>query len=194
MGHRSIPDELDVLRLVAQGDEQAFRKIFDLYRDRLYNYVFRITDSGEVAEEIVLDAFMKVWINRADLNGIIRFDSYLYTVVRNQAYNAIKRVAHEAQIIKELGFSNTEYQHCTEDTVIYNDYQHLLNHAVENLPPQQKRVYNLSRNDGLKYDEIAVELNLSKNTVKAHLKKAVSSLRIVFSNYMVLSIWVYFSF
>ncbi len=187
-------DERSLLQSVSEGNEQAFRKIFDFYSTKLYNYAFRITDNEEMAEEIVMDAFMKVWINRPVLSEINRFDSYLYTIVRNQAFNAIKRVAHEAQIIKELGFSNTEYQHCTEDTVTYNDYQHLLNHAVEDLPPQQKRVYNLRRNDGLKYDEIAAVLNLSKNTVKAHLKKAVSSLRIVFSNYMVLLIGVYFSF
>jgi len=168
-----LHNELDLIRLVAQGDEQAFRKIYDYYSDRLYNYSFRITDKEELAEEIVMDAFLKIWINRVDLTGINRFDSYLYTVVRNQAFNAIKRMAHEADIMKELGLNNTEYNGCTEETVIYNDYQHLLNQAVNQLPPQQKLVYILSRDEGLKYDEIALQLKLSKNTVKAHLKKAV---------------------
>jgi len=180
--------------LVAEGDEQAFRKIFDHYSDRLYNYAFRITDKEELAEEIVMDAFLKIWINRFDLAAINRFDSYLYTVVRNQAFNAIKRMAHEAVIMKELGLSNTEYHDCTEETVIYNDYQQLLYQAVNQLPPQQKLVYILSRDEGLKYDEIALQLKLSKNTVKAHLKKAVSTLRIIFTNYMVLTIGVYFYF
>ena len=189
-----LHNELDLIRLVAQGDEQAFRKIFDYYSNKLYNYAFRITDKEELAEDIVMDAFLKIWINRVDLTGINRFDSYLYTVVRNQAFNAIKHMAHEAAIIKELGLNNTEYNHCTEETVIYNDYQHLLNQAVNQLPPQQKLVYILSRDEGLKYDEIALQLKLSKNTVKAHLKKAVSTLRSVFTNYMVIAIWVYFSF
>ena len=89
---------------------------------------------------------------------------------------------------------NTEYQDLTEETVIYNDYQHILNNAVNQLPPQQRLVYSLSRDEGLKYNEIAEQLNLSKNTVKAHLKKAVSSLRIVFTNYLVFAAWFYFSF
>lgn len=180
-----LQNELDLLRLVSEGDERAFRKIFDHYRDKLYNYALRITDNEELAEEIVMDAFLKIWCNRNDLCVINRFDSYLYTVVRNQAFNAIKRIAHEALIIKELSLSNTEYQDFTEDTVIYNDYQHLLNRAVNQLPPQQKLVYILRRDEGLKYDEIATRMSLSKNTVKAHLKKAVSTLRIVFTNYMV---------
>ena len=103
-------------------------------------------------------------------------------------------MAHESAIIKELSLRNTEYQDFTEETVIYNDYQHLLNNAVNQLPPQQKLVYSLSRDEGLKYDEIATRMSLSKNTVKAHLKKAVSTLRIVFTNYMVFIIWVYFPF
>ena len=194
MKQASLHNELDLIRLVAQGNEQAFRKIFDYHKNKLYNYVLRITDNEEIAEEIVMDAFLKIWSNRAELIGIDRFDSYLYTLVRNQAFNAIKRMAHESAIIKELSLRNTEYQDFTEETVIYNDYQHLLNNAVNQLPPQQKLVYILSRDEGLKYDEIATRMSLSKNTVKAHLKKAVSTLRIVFTNYMVFIIWVYFPF
>lgn len=191
---KNLQNESEILRLVSEGNELAFREIFDHYSSRLYNYTFRITDDEELSEEIVMDAFLKIWCNRTDLCVINRFDSYLYTVVRNQAFNAIKRIAHEALIIKELSLSNTEYQDFTEDTVIYNDYQHLLDNAVEKLPPQQKCVYILSREKGLKYDEIAEHLDISKNTVKAHLKKAVSSLRIVFTNYLVFAAWVYFPF
>lgn len=178
-----LHNELDLIRLVSEGDEQAFRKIFDHHKDRLYNYALRITDKEELAEEIVMDAFLKIWINRVELTAINRVDSYLYTLVRNHAFNAIKRMAHEAVIIKELSKRNTEYQDCTEETVIYNDYQRLLNRAVNQLPPQQRLVYSLNRDEGLKYNEIAIQLKVSKNTVKGHLKKALSTLRIVFTNY-----------
>lgn len=187
-------DELELLGLISNGDETAFRKIFNHYSDKLYSYTLRITDNEELAEEIVMDAFMKIWCNRKDLCLVRQFDSYLYTIVRNQAFTAIKRKAHESSIIKELSLRNTEYQDLTEETVIYNDYQHILNNAVNQLPPQQRLVYSLSRDEGLKYNEIAEQLNLSKNTVKAHLKKAVSSLRIVFTNYLVFAAWFYYSF
>lgn len=191
---KNLQNESEILRLVSEGNELAFREIFDHYSSRLYNYTFRITDDEELSEEIVMDAFLKVWCNSQVLGEIINFDSYLYTLVRNRAFNAIKRRAHEALIISKLSFNNSEYQNITEETVIYNEYQHILNTAVENLPPQQKSVYILSREKGLKYDEIAEHLDISKNTVKAHLKKAVSSLRIVFTNYLVFATWVYFPF
>lgn len=188
MKTKVLHNELALLSLVSEGDELAFRVVFNHYSDRLYSYTFRITDSQELSEEIVMDAFLKIWCNREELCTIDRFDSYLFTLVRNQAFTAIKRRALEARIITKLSLSNSEYVDCTEDTVIYNEYENLLSQAVNKLPPQQKLVYSLSRNEGLKYDEIANQLNLSKNTVKAHLKKALSTLRERFCNYFVLII------
>lgn len=182
-----LQDELNLLRLVSEGDEQAFRKIFDFYSGKLYSFVYRISGNEEVAEEIVMDGFMKVWANRTALSTINRFDAYLYTLVRNQAFNSLKRVAHEQSIIDEMSFTNTEYQDFTEQAVIYKDYQDLLDQTVNQLPPQQRQVYRLNKEQGLKYDEIANQLNLSPNTVKAHLKKAVSNVRTVFANYLAMA-------
>lgn len=183
-----LQNEPTLLKLVAEGDELAFRKIFNHYKDKLFGYTCRITDNEELAEEIVMDAFLKIWCNREDLIYINRFDAYLYTIIRNRAFSAIKRRAHEALIITKLSHVSSEYQECTEETVVYNEYQCLLKNAINKLPPQQKLVYSLSREEGLKYEEIADQLNLSKNTVKAHLKKALNALRLVVSNFLMLSL------
>lgn len=188
-----LQNESEILRLVSEGNELAFREIFNHYSSRLYNYTFRITDDEELSEEIVMDAFLKVWCNRQGLGEIVHFGSYLYTLVRNRAFNAIKRRAHEAVIIGKLSLNNSEYQDTTEETVIYKEYQHILSQAVNQLPPQQRIVFSMSRDEGMKYEEIANHLNLSKNTVKAHLKKALSTLRLVVSNYLVLNIYILFS-
>ncbi len=176
-------NEKHLLTLVAKGNEQAFRQIFDSYRDKLFSYVFRLTRSDELAEEIVMDAFLKIWTRREELEDIQHFDSYIYTIVRNKSFNAIKCIAREALIVDEFARLSEESTECTEESVVYNDYKAIMSHAVSQLPPQQKRIYDL-RDEGLKYDEIALTLNLSKNTVKAHLKKAVSSLRTAFSYYL----------
>lgn len=188
-----LQNESEILNLISEGDELAFRKIYNHYSSRLYNYTFRITEDEELSEEIVMDAFLKVWVNRHGLDEIIHFDAYLYTLVRNRAFNAIKRKAQETVIINKLSLNNSEYQDITEETVIYNEYQHILSRAVDQLPPQQRIVFSMSRDEGMKYEEIANHLNLSKNTVKAHLKKALSTLRLVVSNYLVLSIPILFS-
>jgi RNA polymerase sigma-70 factor (ECF subfamily) len=178
---KSPYNETFLLQLTAAGDENAFRNIYDNYRDKLYSYALRLTQKESLAEEIVQDAFLKVWMNRAELTQVQKFDSYLYAMVRNQCFNCLKRLAHESILLKELSYSMSEVHNDNEESLIHKDYLQILNLAVNKLPPQQQLVYNLSRNSGLKYDEIATELNLSKNTVKAHLKKALSSIRVVFT-------------
>lgn len=194
MKNKILHNELALLNLVSEGDELAFRVVFNHYSDRLYSYTLKLTDNEELSEEIVMDAFIKIWCNRAELSTITSFNSYLFTIVRNRAFTAIKRRSHEALIIANLSLSSSEYQDCTEDTVSYNESRHLLNQAIEQLPPQQKLVYSMSRVEGLKYEEIADQLNLSKNTVKAHLKKALCTIRVVFANSMVLVLTISYLF
>ena len=181
-----LNDELVLIQLISQGDETAFRKVFDHFNKKLFNYTFKITDDEDLAEEIVMDAFIKVWCNRHKLCDINCLDAYLFTLVKNQAFSELKRRAHEAFIIKSLSKSSTEYHDSTEETVISNEYQQILNKAINQLPPQQRIVYGMSRDEGLKYEEIANQLKLSKNTVKSHLKKALSTIRVVMSNYLML--------
>ncbi|WP_353184569.1 RNA polymerase sigma-70 factor [Parapedobacter lycopersici] len=178
MKHPRLYNEPELLRLIVEeNDEIAFRKLFDHYVDRLCGYACKIVKSEEIAEEIVMNVFLKIWLNHHKLLTIARFDAYLYSIVRNQSLNVIKRAEHELRIIRELSQTNTRHVESTEETVIYNDYKQLLHQTVDRLPPQQRLIYLLSREEGLKYDEIAVNLSLSKNTVKSHLKKAISTLR-----------------
>lgn len=189
-----LKNESILIQLISEGNETAFRELFDHFNKKLYNYTFKITDNEDLAEEIVMDAFVKVWCNRHKLHDINNFDAYLFTLVKNQAFSELKRRAHEALIIKRLSKSRTEYHDSTEETVISNEYQHILNNAINQLPPQQRIVYGMSRDEGLKYDEIADQLKLSKNTVKSHLKKALSTLRVVMSNYLVFLFFLSFPF
>lgn len=177
-----LHNEIELILLVSQGDVKAFSLIFYHYKDKLYSYALRLTGEEELAEEMVQDVFLKIWLNREELKKIDSFDAYLYTVIRNKSYNAIKRRVHEAVILKELSRNMTELQNSTEETVIVNNYQKLLQQVINQLPPQQKLIYDLSRIHGLKHQEIAEQLQISKNTVKVHLVKALHTIRSAFYN------------
>lgn len=189
-----LNNESELIQLISEGNETAFREVFDHFNKKLYNYTIKITDDEDLAEEIVMDAFVKIWYNRNKLCAINSLDAYLFTVVKNQAFSELKRRAHEAFIIKSLSKSRSEYHDSTEETVISNECQQILNNAINQLPPQQRIVYGMSRDEGLKYDEIADQLKLSKNTVKSHLKKALYTIRLVMSNYLVLLLMHSFPF
>ena len=189
-----LKNESDLIQLISKGDEAAFREVFDHFNSKLYSFTLKITNDGDLAEEIVMDAFVKIWIKRHKLIEINNLSAYLYTLVKNQAFTELKRRAHEALIIIDLSKNTTEYLDSTEEQIISNEFQHILDKAINQLPPQQKIVYGLSRNEGMKYEEIAEQLNLSKNTVKSHLKKALGTIRLVMSNYLVLFSMLSFPF
>jgi len=189
-----LKNESVLISLISEGDQTAFRELFDHYNKKLFNYTLKITDDDDLAEEIVMDAFVKIWCNRNSISEIRNFNSYLFTLVKNRAFTELKRRAHEAYIIKGLSKSQSEYHDITEETVISNDYRHLLDKVIDQLPPQQRIVYCMSRNEGMKYEEIADQLKLSKNTVKSHLKKALFTIRLVMSNYLVLFLAPLFPF
>lgn len=116
---------------------------------------------------------MKIWVNRASLSDIESFKAYLFVVARNHAFNCLKQIARERNRKKEW-INNVLYDasYSFDDTHKI-DAGALVDEAVDLLPPQQKKVYLLSRRDGLKQEEIAKELGISLETVKKHMVLAL---------------------
>ncbi|WP_448701137.1 RNA polymerase sigma-70 factor [Mucilaginibacter sp. AW1-3] len=174
LNHSSL-NEHDLLTGVASGDENAFRQLFTLYHHRLGAYIYNLTDSMELAEEIVQDVFLKIWINRDVLANIKSFKAYLFVVSKNHALNCLRKVARERSHATEWD-DNVVNAIAVEEDEQYNRYDGLLDKAINNLPPQQKKVYMLSRQQHLKYKEIAAKLNISAETVKKHLQVSIASI------------------
>lgn len=158
---------------VSSGDEQAFKQLFNTYHQQLGAYILRLTNSTELAEEIVLDVFLKLWMNRRTLWEIQNFKAYLFVVSKNHTLNALKKVIKERLLQKE------PEEHYTKQIlaeVDLNQYYSLLDEAIDHLPPQQQKIYLLSRHKRLKYSEIAEKLGLSHETVKKYLQIATASI------------------
>jgi len=171
MYRSALNDEKNLLRQVAAGDERAFTKVFDHYHQRLGAHIYRITRSESVAEELVHDVFLKIWRNRELLSEIENFSVYLFVVSKNAALNALKKIAAERAKFTEL-------DDATEgEPEQPNDYRYaLIDEAIDQLPPQQREVYLLSRHQRLSYHEIALQMGLSKETVKKYLQIATASI------------------
>lgn len=170
--------EKELLLRVAEGDEQAFKLIFQSYFHKLGNYVHRFTKSFIITQEIVQDVFLNIWINRAALRNIDNFSSYLFVISRNHTFNAVKKLAREYEKQKKWQADLQEELHLNGYTSAgYSETLILVNKAIRALPPQQKKVFLLSREKGLTQEEIAKELGLSITTVKKHMVLALKFLR-----------------
>jgi RNA polymerase sigma-70 factor (family 1) len=169
--------ELELLKLVAEGDRNAFTQIYNNYRNKIYSIAFELTESTTVAEEIVQDVFLKIWVKRGSLHEIEHFRAYLFTITRNYVFTALKRIARKETIEVSAIQDAPLYDNDTEDRVLNKEYTRILQAAIDRLPEQQKQVYNLIKKEGLKREEAAAALHLSPETVKTHLAQAMRSIR-----------------
>ncbi|HEX8020727.1 RNA polymerase sigma factor [Mucilaginibacter sp.] len=180
---RKIYDEIELLAKLSKGDQQAFRVIFDLYRDKVYSYALKIMKSENAAEEIVSDVFLNIWVNREGAGAIVNFGGYLRTVTRNYALTALRQLARETRAFNIKNQDWEDVDAGTENYIRYKDVQDVVNRALETLPPQQKLVYKLCKLDGMKHADVASQLNISVLTVKTHLKVASQSVKTYMRNH-----------
>jgi RNA polymerase sigma-70 factor (ECF subfamily) len=168
-------NEPDILQLVSRGDEIAFTQLFLHWRQLLAGYIFRITESRELTEEIVQDVFLNIWMVRETLTEINHFKHFLIVVARNKTFDALKKQLRAEQKRKawEKENANALYQ---PDADPDGSHSSVIEQAIDHLPPRRKEIYLLSRHERLTYKEIASRLNISTESVKTHLKLATGSI------------------
>lgn len=157
--------------------DTVFTVVFDTYKDRIYGFVLSLVKSPDAAEELTQDILIKLWLCRDILGEVKNLDGYIFTVARNKALNHLRKAAYDKRLLQELaGYMRTQHTD-VEDQVTLHDYERLVGEAVSSLSPQRKQVYRLSREDGLSLEEIAQQLQLSRNTVKNHLVASLKAIR-----------------
>jgi RNA polymerase sigma-70 factor (ECF subfamily) len=162
---------------ISAGDEKAFKAIFDLYKVELFSVVIRLTKSQVISEEIIQEVFINLWISRKHLIKVEEPASYIYRVLFNRISRYLKREANQQLIIKAAMQYQPSSSDLTEQVLAVNETQRLITLALGQLPQQQRIVYKLSRQQGLKNNEIADQLHVSPHTVKSHLSKAIGFIR-----------------
>ncbi|QPH39719.1 RNA polymerase sigma factor [Pedobacter endophyticus] len=172
MAVKPLLNESELLAKIAGGDERAFKKLFDGYCNPLGAYIFKLTGSMFLSQEIVQDVFIKVWMKKESLLGIKSFKNYIFILCRNQTYNEMRNKAKQRSLFGEI----TEFENNTANAdpgdALLAEYRELLDAAIDNLPAKAQQVYLLSRDERMKHEEIARMLNISAETVKKHIQYA----------------------
>lgn len=155
-----------LLTRITSGDESAFALLFERYRDRLYQYILRHTKSPEISEEIVIDIFMKLWTGRALASKIQIPSAFFHKVAYHRAIDFLRVVTRQTRL-QQLYIDRMipQEEKAPDDLLIDEEAKQLLLEAVNQLPPQRKLIYRMSREEGLSHEEIARVLNLSKSTI-----------------------------
>lgn len=162
---------------IAEEDAGAYQAVFDLYYDRLRYNALKFLKSEFWAEEVAQEVFLQLWDERKKLPEVDNPAAWLYRIVSNRCLNLLRRQERElrAQYTIQLSaHSASSYQQSSYDLEVVRK---LIKEAVDALPEQQRRVYQLRQEEGYSYKEIAALLEISPNTVHNHLARSVQSVR-----------------
>jgi len=173
------------------GDEQAFELLFRKYYVRLCGFANKFLNDPEEAREIVQEVFMKIWEGREDIDPEDSLQSYLFKIAQNNSLNRLRKLKVESryvEILKLVYIDNSDFS--SYESIFTRELSDNIARAISTIPPKCKRVFELSRMEGLKYSEIARLLNISVKTVEAQMSKALNILRLELKDYLEILILV----
>lgn len=165
----------DVLQKLIRGNRAAFNTVYEVYAPAVFGVAFKILRDRTLAEEIVQECFVKLWLKKESVDPAKELWYYLYVMCKRLCFNVLRdeRVAKEAsQNLSAMSNIND-----VEERLHYTELQNLLKHHVDGLPEKQKIAFHLSREEGLSHQEIGYKMGISQNTVKNHISQALKSLR-----------------
>lgn len=177
-------NEEDCIEAIKGGNRAAFRYCFDLYYQRLCHYTSNFTLDFDQAEDIVQGVFIKLWNNREHLIITTSLKSYLYKSCYYKyidLYRKKKNISEKLEEYRYQKLMNLEEKEADPK----QEKITILNQAIQELPPKCREIFVLSKFDGLKYQEIADHLNISKKTVENQIGKAYSFLRDAVGNNLI---------
>lgn len=179
MSIATVYTENEILSETEKGCQVAFKALVDLYWQKVYGHALAYCRSVSEAEELTQDVFMAIWINRQKLGSIENFADYIFIITRNKIVKTIRSKLYETaspdnvQLVEGVWIPDKQME--------YREVYQMVLEGIELMPPIRKRVFIMSRIDGLTYEQICQKLEISRNTVKEHLVKGLIFLRNYFA-------------
>lgn len=170
-------NERSLLQLVSAGDEAAFTLLYDHYYAGIYGFVRKYLKSTELSDDICQNVFLKIWEHKTQLQDVLEFNAYAFTIAKRQCLDFLKRATTE-QTAMNLIFQNYPIQNNkVEEDQQYLEYMRFIEGVLATLPPQSQLVFNLCRQQYKTYDEAAQILGISRNAIKKHMVRSMKILR-----------------
>lgn len=179
-----------LLRHIAEDEEQAFRAVFDHYKVPFHATAFKMTRSADIAEEIVQEVFVTLWIKRKLIAVAKKPENYVFTILHNCIYSHFRKLVLERQLKSKIAQMDEKSENPVETLLLEKENRTILEKIINQLPPQQKVIYRLAKQEGVSREDIAKQLNISPNTVRNHLATAVDHLRTYLKKNESVIIWI----
>lgn len=166
----------------SNGCYNSFKQLYEHYYNRLLFFARKYVENMETAEEVISEVFLKLWKKRKEIQINSSFQSYLYTSVRNKCLDHIRKEGNR-QYEDDMMIHSLCAEHSnTLDIIHSNELFEKIEKAIAMLPKDRRRIFLKSRNEGMKYKEIAEELGISIKTVETQMGRSLKYLREVFKD------------
>ncbi|NLR62620.1 sigma-70 family RNA polymerase sigma factor [Chitinophaga polysaccharea] len=169
--------ELALFRQIAMGDEAAFASLFHLYVPKIKPVITQIIRVEGPEKDIIQEIFLGIWLGREKLNEVAVPHNWIFKMVYYRCYTWLERQGVRNKAVHIMGLKNPLVSNFTEENLSFSETAMLVKQAIQQLPPQAKKIYMLSREGGLKITEIASQLDLSPQTIKNSLVRSLKSIR-----------------
>lgn len=158
-----------------------FTHLFNCYRGELHHTALKITQSKSVAEDVVHDVFMKLWLKRTEILtiSVAELRPYLHTMTRNRVLDNIRKNKRENLAIQRMGHKYSNF-YMLHDRCTANLYDQTLHKVVQQMPAKQQQAYRFVKELGLSYKATAETMRISNLTVKKHIANAMKSIQTYF--------------
>ncbi|WP_346861197.1 RNA polymerase sigma-70 factor [uncultured Draconibacterium sp.] len=190
-------NEQQLFERLRNDDEAAFKVIYNEYYSKLYYFVLEFIPLKDTAENVVQDTFVTLWNKRNELKDNSNLTSYLFTVAKNNALKKLRDKKYSQKLfsnavdVSELNLNVEALS--TIDTSLYAfmDIDQIIQETLTGLPPQCRKVFELSRFREMKNREIAEELNISIKTVEGHISKGIKTFKVALKDYLPLVAYLF---
>ena len=172
-----------LLKELNRGNEKAFYKLYKIYWKEVYAYSLTILKSKTLADEIVQDVFLQIWLKRETLDPARSLKPFLITVTKNKTLDFLKKSVNDRKLREAVFYSREKLDNPIYQKHREEDLEVIKQEALSLLPPRRKLIFEMSRYENKSYEEIAKELGIATNTVKSQMQKALKTLRTFLLNH-----------
>lgn len=179
-------EDEEYIRGLIKGDYRDFCHLYDIYAGQLYDYVIKLLKSKEFAADILQETFVSVWQNRNKINPNLSFKAFLFTIARNRIYNEFRWRVNNPLMSDYVDYLNDARlsENDIEKKLDFDEFNVRLSAAKEKLTPRQREIFEKNKEFGMQITEISEELNITEQTARNQLSRAIAILRKELQDYL----------
>jgi RNA polymerase sigma-70 factor (family 1) len=166
-----------LLAEVRTGSKKAFEQLYRNYKFRVYRTIHKQISDDAIAEELMQDVFIKIWEKRSDLDLEKSFVAYLFSIAGSRVVDYCRKAKRDQAIKANLQLIASEISEEPLESTFSREEDDLLARAIEQLPPQRKKIFLLCKLEGKSYEEVSRLYGVSTSTISDHIVKATKFLR-----------------